>query len=804
MSSLTGQGGHSRVSDQAFSGQVTSLEAMLSAWRPRSKVITGLALLFGAAAILTPVALLKVTFLLVAGVMLLVSLAAHLGPPMLNRLRDYHLSRHLTALRVDPCPVIVSDCEDRVIFANTVSARDLGAAKGMGLSEVMQGLVADPHHAIEDLRRDLTRSRSLRRQLARVAGALDVDVMALPGGMTAWRFNLQENEAQTENDTLAVLTLNDEDVVLHANAAARALLGPHADMVPLFCPNPPLRLDHINDIRAAKGLLRCFVHEMPTAGPKPGSTGGSSRGAVRQVAIIPAAEDQPPEADTWSIIEDLPVPLLRLSADGVIELSNRPARVVLGVESGAGRRLSDLMEGPGRPISDWLHDTVEGHGTVRPEILQMRRKDKDVFVQVTLNPVRDGGKTVIIAVLQDATKLKTLELQFVQSQKMQAIGQLAGGVAHDFNNLLTAISGHCDLLLMKYGVDDPTYPDLMQISQNTNRAAALVGQLLAYSRKQMLRLEIMSLRDMLSDVTHLLNRLVGEKVQLVLDHDPDLWSVRADKRQLEQVLMNLVVNARDAMPSGGQVVIRTENCLLKAPLKRDRAEVAPGRYVVVSVKDEGKGIPEDFIERVFEPFYTSKKQGEGTGLGLSTAYGIVKQTGGFIFVDSAPGQGATFQIYLPAHHAETVKDSPVVPVRTALDKAQGVVMLVEDEAPVRAFASRALKMKGFSVIEAASGEDALSLLEDDALHIDVIVTDVVMPGLDGPTWVSQAMHTRPDTKVVFVSGYAADSVDGGVMPGMPSVFLPKPFSLTELVDTVQSQLATAAAAHIPVEEAQTV
>ncbi|MEO0772605.1 MAG: ATP-binding protein [Pseudomonadota bacterium] len=785
------------MSDQAFSGQSEhrpSLEAVLALWRPRGKVIIGLALLFAAAAIVTPIGFLKLTFLLVAGVMILASLAAYVGLPTLERWRSHRLSRHLDAFRIDPCPVIVSGPGDHVVYANSMALRELGASKGMGLAEVMQGLVADPQHAIETLRRDLIRTRSLRRQLDRMAGALDVDVMALSGGMAAWRFDLQSSEPQADDTTLAVLTLSPDDVVLHANAAARALLGPHADMVPLFCPNPPLRLDHINDIRAASGLLRCFVHAMPAPTPAEKPSGAVRRGAVRQVAIIPAAEDQPAEADTWSLIEDLPVPLLRLSADGVIELSNRPARVVLGVESGAGRRLSELLEGPGRPMADWLHDTVEGHGTVQPEILQMRRKDKDMFVQVTLNPIRDGGKTVIIAVLQDATKLKTLELQFVQSQKMQAIGQLAGGVAHDFNNLLTAISGHCDLLLMKYGVDDPSYPDLMQISQNTNRAAALVGQLLAYSRKQMLRLEIMSLRDMLSDVTHLLNRLVGETVQLVLDHDPDLWSVRADKRQLEQVLMNLVVNARDAMPTGGKVVIRTENCLLKTPLKRDRAEVAPGRYVVVSVKDEGKGIPADFMERIFEPFYTSKKQGEGTGLGLSTAYGIVKQTGGFIFVDSPPGQGATFQIYLPAYHAESEHVATAVPARPALDQAQGVVMLVEDEAPVRAFASRALKMKGFSVIEAASGEEALRLLEDDALHIDVVVTDVIMPGIDGPTWVSRAMHTRPDTKVIFVSGYAADSVQNGAMPGLSSVFLPKPFSLTELVETVQSQL-TAEADH---------
>ncbi|MEO0783043.1 MAG: ATP-binding protein, partial [Pseudomonadota bacterium] len=510
----------------------------------------------------------------------------------------------------------------------------------------------------------------------------------------------------------------------------------------------------------------------------------------RKIAIIPAGDDNHQHADAWSMLEELPVALLKMSADGIIELSNLPSRVLLGVESGAGRRLSELVEGPGRPLSDWLRDAVEGRGSAQPEILQMRRKDKDVFVQVALNPVRDGGKTVLIAVLQDATKLKSLELQFVQSQKMQAIGQLAGGVAHDFNNLLTAISGHCDLLLLRHGVDDPTYPDLMQISQNANRAAALVGQLLAYSRKQMLRLEIMSLRDMLSDVTHLLNRLVGEKVRMSLNHDPDLWCVRADKRQLEQVLMNLVVNARDAMPQGGEVVIRTENCLQETPLKRDRAEVAPGRYVVVSVEDQGVGIPQDLLGKVFEPFYTSKKQGEGTGLGLSTAYGIIKQTGGFIFVDSTVGQGSRFQIYLPAHTAKAEALAPKVTSFATSEPAHGVVMLVEDEAPVRAFACRALKLKGFSVIEAASGEEAISVLADDALHVDVIVTDVVMPGMDGPTWVREALETRPDVRVIFVSGYAADSIEEVALPGQPSIFLPKPFSLTDLVDTVQAQMPT--------------
>ncbi|MEO0752219.1 MAG: ATP-binding protein [Pseudomonadota bacterium] len=769
------------MSDQAFSGQVTSLEATLSSWQPRGKIILGAALLFVAAAIMSPILLMKTTFLIVSGVLICTWAAAYAGPSLLDRWRSFRLARHLDVLAADPCPVVVTGPNDLVFFANLKAKETLSARGGMSLTDVFRGLIAEPQDVISQIKLAVAKEQVIRHKIKRVSGGVDVTAMALKTGLTAWRLDVEEGTGKETLSDVPTLTLGDDNVVLHANAAARDLLGPHADMVALFCPNPPLKVGAINELRAANGLTPCFVHDI--AGPT-----ADGAGTARQIAILPAAGDPSRLADTWSILEELPVALLRLSSDGVIELSNRPARVILDVESGAGRRLAELMEGPGRSVSDWLRDAAEGRGTVQPEILQMKRKDKDIFVQVALNPVRDGGKTVLIAVLQDATKLKSLELQFVQSQKMQAIGQLAGGVAHDFNNLLTAISGHCDLLLLRHGVDDPTYPDLMQISQNANRAAALVGQLLAYSRKQMLRLEIMSLRDMLSDVTHLLNRLVGEKVALTLDHDPDLWSVRADKRQLEQVLMNLVVNARDAMPEGGEVVIRTKNRRLEMPLKRDRAEVAPGRYVVVSVEDQGVGISQDFIEKVFEPFYTSKKQGEGTGLGLSTAYGIVKQTGGFIFVDSTPGHGTIFQIYLPAHSAADQQPIQTIAPAATIHATNGVVMLVEDEAPVRAFACRALKLKGFSVIEACCGEDALSLLEDEALHVDVVVTDVVMPGIDGPTWVSEALKTRPDTRVIFVSGYAADSVEGGPMPGTSSVFLPKPFSLTELVDTVKSQL----------------
>jgi len=372
-------------------------------------------------------------------------------------------------------------------------------------------------------------------------------------------------------------------------------------------------------------------------------------------------------------------------------------------------------------------------------------------------------------------------------KKMQAIGQLAGGVAHDFNNLLTAISGHCDLLLLRHDTASQDYADLVQINQNANRAAALVSQLLAFSRKQTLRPEPIDMRNTLADLMHLLNRLVGEKVELVLEHDTDLKPVRADKRQLEQVFMNLVVNGRDAMPDGGRIHIKTEGYSLDQALDRDRATIPAGEYI--SVTDEGCGIATDKLTKIFEPFYSTKRTGEGTGLGLSTVYGIVKQTGGYIFVQSAEGQGTEFNLILPIFDGQRAEIAPVIeePKIQPRTYGDGVILLVEDEAPVRTFASRALQLRGYQVIEAASAEEALDQLSDPNLKIDVFVTDIVMPVRDGPSWVKEALEQRPNTRVVFVSGYAEDVLETQQAAIPNSVFLPKPFSLDDLTETVQQQ-----------------
>lgn len=490
--------------------------------------------------------------------------------------------------------------------------------------------------------------------------------------------------------------------------------------------------------------------------------------------------------------DELPVALMMLDERALICRANSAAEELFGA-SLQGANLASLVEGPGRSLMEWIGDASSGRLNGSSEVLRVRGEGAERFVQLRL---RHSQSDKVIAVISDASDLKRLEAQFVQSQKMQAIGQLAGGIAHDFNNLLTAISGHCDLLMLRHDKGDPDYADLDQISQNANRAAALVGQLLAYSRKQTLKFQLFDVRDSLADLTHLLNRLVGEKVVLTFDHDPRLHPIRADRRQLEQVIMNLVVNARDAMAEGGDIAIRTANLHIDGQSSGEHQMLPTGDYVRVDVEDSGCGIPDDIATKIFEPFFSTKRTGEGTGLGLSTAYGIVKQSGGYIFCESEVNVGTVFSLYFPAHIGAPPEDEPDATIGIArkpvaapqqIDR-EATVLLVEDEAPVRAFASRALQLQGFKVLEAASAEDALELLSDQRITVDVFVTDVVMPGMDGPAWVRTALRDRPSTKVIFMSGYTEGILGEGALPVPNAAFLAKPFSLSELTSLVSKQV----------------
>ncbi len=701
----------------------------------------------------------------------------------------------------DERPVYMTDAQGQIVFRNAAATARMTGRPPINLHDALADLCANPRKLIADLQ---GRARSFgtasedvvsRRSHQRVTvNWLDTAVV--------WRIEDvagRAGQARSGAISLPMLTAGPSGTILYMNEAFRRLVGARERTLQAVFPDLPLVSGNVHAVEGVDGLVRTLVAQVPCSGGRseiyllPPSSIDAVRvaeatGAFSSVRTDASALIRTTPA-TWDEIESLPVPLLKLSHDGIVLSANASARALLPMEVTSGTRLSDLLEGLGRPVIDWLGDAAAGRGAGKSEFLRGTGAHQDTFVQVSLSGVGAGARS-LIAVLQDATELKSLEAKFVQSQKMQAIGQLAGGVAHDFNNLLTAISGHCDLLLLRHDQGDPDYGDLIQVHQNANRAASLVGQLLAFSRKQNLMPEVIDLRDTLSELTHLLNRLVGEKVRLSLNHDPLLLNIRADKRQLEQVLMNLVVNARDAMPKGGEIKVETENVTLREPLERDRVKVPAGDYIVLRVVDEGTGIPPEKLPKIFEPFYTTKRPGEGTGLGLSTAYGIVKQTGGFIFADSTVDVGSTFSLYFPAHDqpATVTAEAPRMSSEILSETADGVVLLVEDEAPVRAFASRALRLKGYSVLEADSAEAALELLADPGVKVDIFVTDVIMPGKDGPTWVREALRDRPDTKVVFVSGYAEDafSEHKALIPN--SVFLPKPFSLNDLTSTVQRQL----------------
>ncbi|MGD0641440.1 MAG: ATP-binding protein [Roseiarcus sp.] len=442
-------------------------------------------------------------------------------------------------------------------------------------------------------------------------------------------------------------------------------------------------------------------------------------------------------------------------------------------------------------LRETIAAAAEGKGDIAPldVALEGQSPRSARFFVSAADPHGDEGASAIVFAL-DTTEQRTLQENFAQSQKMQAIGQLAGGIAHDFNNVLTAIIGYSDLLLANHRPTDPSFQDIMQIKQNANRAAGLVRQLLAFSRRQTLRPQTLQLGEVLSELQMLLRRLVGETIELDVVHGRDLWLVKADLNQFEQVIVNLVVNARDAMSEGGRIALRTRNVAATDCAAFHEKSLAPADYVLIEVEDNGHGIPAEVRGKIFEPFFTTKEVGKGTGLGLSMVYGIVKQTGGYVFCESEPGVGTTFRILLPRHIPEAV----IEPVKKEAAKpaadltGHGAILLVEDEEAVRAFASRALASRGYTVLESDSGADALRVVESAGGKIDLIVSDVIMPEMDGPTMLTELRRRGLNAKVIFVSGYADDAFAKNLPEGQEFLFLPKPFTLKQLIETVKSAM----------------
>ncbi|WP_129792912.1 response regulator [Sphingosinicella sp. CPCC 101087] len=495
-----------------------------------------------------------------------------------------------------------------------------------------------------------------------------------------------------------------------------------------------------------------------------------------------------------ALLDSLPLGLALADTDGRFAFLNKAFRKAAGLSP------NERPAWPGDLVVD--EDKAAVSDAVR-RFARGRALSGDLAVRLTSNPdepvamtvagARGLGNAAVLLSLKDNSEEARLKREIAQATKMQAVGQLAGGVAHDFNNILTAILGTCDLMMMRHTPGDSDYDDIQQIRSNSNRAANLTRQLLAFSRQQTLRPQVLQLPDVVAEVSHLLTRLLGERITLQVKHGRGLGPVRADPGQLEQVIVNLAVNARDAMlakdaDGGGTLTLQTF-AISAEDVRRMGTDILPiGDYTALKVTDTGIGIPPHIIGKIFEPFFTTKEVGKGTGLGLSTVYGIVKQSGGFIFAESQPQKGTSFSIYLPVHRAQPGETPVKAPAKQKPNElwGSGTILVVEDEAMVRTVAERALVRHGYNVLVAENGEAALEILGREE-KIDLMISDVVMPTMDGPTTAREARKRDPDLPILFISGYAEEQLRKSI--DVPNVsFLAKPFSVQQLAETVREVL----------------
>ena len=543
-------------------------------------------------------------------------------------------------------------------------------------------------------------------------------------------------------------------------------------------------------------------------------TPGASRTLVLNRARDSGGDPQrAAEIRFMRFFHNTPMAIATVDRDGGVVRTNALfARLFQGVRRGESedRSIRSIVVPRDRAaLEAAIAQAAQGRGDIAP-VDAMLSGDGERFARFYVTAVeeeeRDQEAAIVYAL--ETTEQRELENRLVQQQKMESIGQLAGGMAHDFNNVLSAIIMATDFLLNAHKPTDPSFQDIMQIRQNANRAASLVRHLLAFSRKQTLRPQVLDLGEVLSDLNMLLRRLIGEKIDLKVVHGRDLWPVRVDISQFEQVILNLAVNARDAMPNGGRLELRTDN-VTAAQCEKFQAKGMPAAdYVLVEVTDTGTGIPPAIVGKIFEPFFSTKEVGKGTGLGLSTVYGIIKQTGGFVYVDSVEGKGTTFRIFLPRHVAGAAEaaapggEAETAAIAEALEAAdqvkraanadltgEGTILLVEDEEGLRALNARGLASRGYTVLEAGNGVEAIEVLEKSGKPVDLVVSDVVMPEMDGPTLMRELRRRHPDLKIIFVSGYAEDVFQKHPDGGGQFAFLAKPFTLKQLVAAVKDTLA---------------
>jgi two-component system cell cycle sensor histidine kinase/response regulator CckA len=755
--------------------------------------------------------------------------------------------------------IVVTDHGGRVFYANAHYLDLIGAAKPEDVRPIERVFIGDPDVS-ESIYRLLKAAREGRRlqEEVRLAGAspeaarwLRLRVRPLgeakrDARMTVWSIADVTRERERQENVFQELQ-HAIDYLDHAPAGFFSV-DAAGDIVYL---NATLAnwLDHdlaqvgagslkLTDIVAGEGaaLLTTLISapgdvrtevldlDLRTRGGKPvpvrlfhkvayGADGQA--GASRTLVLNRARDDgtdpqRAAEVRFMRFFQNTPMAIATVDKVGRIARSNaRFASAFEDVLRGDERSILSVVAERDRPsLEAAIRRAAEGHGDIAPVEAALAGQNErwaNFFVSSVEEEDRDGEAAIVYAL--ETTAQRTLENRVYQQQKMESVGQLAGGIAHDFNNVLSAIMMATDFLLNAHKPTDPSFKDIMQIKQNANRAAALVRQLLAFSRKQTLRPQVLDLGEVLGDLGMLLKRLIGEKVTFPgVVHGRDLWPVKADISQFEQVIVNLAVNARDAMPDGGTLTIRTANVEASDSAALGAKGMPSGDYVMVEVSDTGTGIPPEIIEKIFEPFFTTKEVGKGTGLGLSTVYGIVKQTGGFIYADSEPGR-TSFRIFLPRHTPGVEEMLPHVPsaespaIAGALSAAdtlakaaaadltgQGIILLVEDEEGLRALNARGLSSRGYTVLEASNGVEAIEVLEREG-HVDLVVSDVVMPEMDGPTLLKELRRRDPKVKIIFVSGYAEEAFSKNLPSQEQYAFLAKPFTLKQLVAEVKKTLA---------------
>ena len=587
------------------------------------------------------------------------------------------------------------------------------------------------------------------------------------------------------------------------------------DFVSYFSADEQERIFYARE--GTRGASVRMLH-VPIADPEAVAAGSAAADPAQTASLFLLIDNQGGVGDTRTgipqieaLLARLPLGLAMTDRDGRFLFANKAFLRAAGHdESGPPPYPSDLVirEDKGA-LADAVRRFAQGSGGAGDVAVRLRSAPEDP-VSLSLAGVRGLGEGAVILSLKDSSEETRLKREIAQATKMQAVGQLAGGVAHDFNNVLTAIIGYCDLMLMRHTPGDSDYDDIQQIRANSNRAASLTRQLLAFSRQQTLRPEVLQLPDVVAEISTLLKRLLGEKIQLEVTHDRGLGLVRADPVQLEQVLLNLAVNARDAMTGngasggipatkgGGVLRLKTKK-VTAADVRLMKSEILPiGDYTALIVEDTGHGIPPAQIGKIFEPFFTTKEKGKGTGLGLSTVYGIVKQSGGFIFAESEVGKGTRFSIYFPVHVPDAADAAEAaaaaVAARLPAPRKQwsggGRVLLVEDEDTVRAVAERALMRQGYEVTTASDGEDGLEALGRAIAageEFDLVLSDVVMPSMDGPAMAREIRTLRPELPVLFMSGYAEEQLRREIdIPNM--YFLAKPFSVAQICTAVEDVL----------------